>query len=133
MKKLLISLAVTASIIAIPARATSQTTILTILPTATTTMTIAGYIAEYSAEFGVASSTLNAVIKCESGGDKNAVGDFGTSFGLVQIHLPSHPELTKDQAFDPAFSIRYLAKKISENKGSMWTCYRQFKLSTSIP
>ena len=91
-------------------------------------MTIAGYIAEYSAEFGVASSTLNAVIKCESGGDKNAVGDFGTSFGLVQIHLPSHPELTKDQAFDPAFSIRYLAKKISIGHGYLWTCFRALRV-----
>ena len=132
MKKLLISLGVTASIILIPARAISQTSPLTILPTATTTMTIAGYIQEYAAQYGVSASLLNRVILCESGGDKNAIGDHNTSFGLVQIHLPDHPKITKDKAFDPDFSIRYLARKISQGKGSMWTCFRSLKLSTDL-
>lgn len=32
------------------------------------------------------------------------------SFGLSQIHLPDHPDVTYEQAIDPEFSIEYMAK-----------------------
>ena len=93
-------------------------------------MTIAGYIQEYAEKYDVSASLLDHVIFCESGGNPKAIGDHNTSFGLVQIHLPAHKDITKDQAFDPAFSIEYLAKEISENHGSMWTCFSIHRLST---
>ena len=33
---------------------------------------------------------LACVIRRESGGNPNAVGDHGTSIGLMQIHVPAH-------------------------------------------
>lgn len=45
------------------------------------------------------------------------------SYGLVQIHLPAHPNITKAQAIDPEFAIDFLAKNLSKGKGAMWTCY----------
>ena len=125
MKKILISLVLAASIIAIPARATS-TASLPIQPN-----TIAGYIQQDAAEFGVNPDIMNRVIQCESGGDPLAIGDHGTSFGLVQIHMPDHPEVTTTEAFNPAFAVRYLAQKIGSGQGHIWTCFKRMKLSTS--
>jgi len=36
------------------------------------------------------------------------VGDSGTSFGPFQIHLPAHPGVTRAEAEDPAFAVRYM-------------------------
>lgn len=53
------------------------------------------------------------------------VGDREESYGLAQIHLPVHPNVTKKQATDPEFAIDFLAKNLKQNKGNMWTCYKQ--------
>ena len=76
-------------------------------------------------KYGVNRSLLAQIIKCESGSNPNAVGDHGTSFGLVQIHLPAHPNITKEQALDPEFSTDYLAKQISIGNANMWSCYKK--------
>ncbi len=44
------------------------------------------------------------------------------SWGLAQIHLPAHPEVSKEQATDPEFAIDFLVKNVSEGKAYMWTC-----------
>lgn len=31
------------------------------------------------------------------------------SYGIAQIHLPSHPNITKEQALNPEFSIQWMA------------------------
>lgn len=76
----------------------------------------------------VSPDLVRRVIGCESNWDAAAKGDFRankpTSFGLVQIHLPAHPDITKEQALDPYFSIDYLVKKLSQGEGEQWTCYR---------
>lgn len=74
-------------------------------------------------KYKVSAITLSQVIKCESGFDPNKVGDHGTSFGLVQIHLPAHPTITKEQALDPFFSAEFIARSFAQNKQSMWSCY----------
>jgi hypothetical protein len=51
-------------------------------------------------------------------------GDREQSFGLVQIHLPAHPSISKAQALDPEFAIDFLAKNLHGGRGAMWTCYR---------
>ena len=83
-------------------------------------------INEYSLKYGVSASVIRKVIACESGYNPRAVGDHSKSFGLVQIHLPSHPSVSKDQALDPEFSVDFLAEKLSKGKGSMWTCFRKW-------
>lgn len=52
-------------------------------------------------------------------------GDREQSFGLVQIHLPAHPSISKDQALDPEFAVDFLAKSIKEGNARMWSCYNQ--------
>ena len=74
--------------------------------------------------YSVSQETLYRTIKCESSFNPQAVGDHGTSFGIAQIHLVAHPDITKKQALDPSFSIDYLAKSIKNGKGRMWTCFK---------
>jgi hypothetical protein len=81
---------------------------------------------------------MEAIIGCESGWDtaiqskhtyqeRNVpkgyeVGDREQSFGLVQIHLPAHPSISKEQAKDPEFALEFLAKNLAAGKAGMWTC-----------
>ena|SRR3990167_1506164 len=87
--------------------------------------TIQQLITLYALKYNVNESIIRKVVSCESNYKENAVGDKGKSFGLVQIHLPSHPYVSKEQAFDPDFSLDFLAKNIAKGKGKMWTCWRR--------
>lgn len=91
-------------------------------------------------EYGVNRETMIAIINCENRywkPDQQSLhtyktdrpelgvkaGDRELSFGLVQIHLPSHPNITYDQAIDPEFAIEFLASNLAKGKGRMWSCY----------
>lgn len=65
-----------------------------------------------------------AVALAESGGRPDAVGDGGTSFGLWQIHLPAHPEVSQACALDPGCAAS-AAARIS-NGGVDWTPWTTF-------
>lgn len=91
-------------------------------------------------EYKVNAQTMLAVIGCESQYQIDiqshhtyhegnvpkgySVGDREQSFGLVQIHLPVHPNITKEQAIDPEFAVDFLAKNLSAGRGGMWSCYK---------
>ena len=68
-------------------------------------------------------------IDCESGFDPLAVGDHGLSHGLVQIYEPAHPNITLEQAYDPVFSLQYMAIAWGQGQEDQWTCYRQLAAS----
>lgn len=74
--------------------------------------------------YGVSLLALTNTLQCESKLNPHAIGDHGHSYGIAQIHMPSHPNITKTQALDPAFAIDWTAKQFSEGKSSMWTCAR---------
>ena len=76
-----------------------------------------------SALYGVDPIIPIVIVERESSYKINAVGDGGNSYGLVQIHLPSHPSITKEQALDPYFAIDFLVLNLSKGKCKMWsTC-----------
>lgn len=85
---------------------------------------ISELIHQKSLKYNVSEAVINTVVRCESSFNPSAVGDNGTSFGLVQIHQPSHPNITKQQAFDPDFALEFLASELSKGNGRIWTCYR---------
>jgi hypothetical protein len=62
---------------------------------------------------------------CESNLDSSMVGDNGQSYGIAQIHLPSHPNITKEQALDKQFAIEFTAKQFAKGNAKLWTCYRK--------
>lgn len=82
-------------------------------------------IGAYAHRYGVDPAVMEAVIRCESHLNASVRGDKGHSRGLAQISDIYHPEVTDAQAFDPYFSIEFLARYLSEGKGSQWTCWRQ--------
>lgn len=61
--------------------------------------------------------------RCESGLNPSAIGDGGSSVGLFQIHLRSHPQVSREEALDPYFAAEWSAQKFAENP-RIWTCYR---------
>lgn len=71
-------------------------------------------IAEKAKETGVPASLISAVINQESGFNPNAsnVSDKERSYGLGQINLNAHPEITKEQATDPGFAINFVANRL---------------------
>lgn len=70
-------------------------------------------------EFGVATSTLRNLVTSES--QWNPKSDNGFDRGLVQINRKYNPEITDKQAFDPEFSLRFAAEKISKGEAWKWT------------
>ncbi len=68
-----------------------------------------------------------ATIGCESGFVADDVGDNGTSFGIVQIHLIAHPDISKSDALNPYFALHWMAEQWSNNNAKIWTCYRQYE------
>lgn len=77
--------------------------------------------------YGVQPLLMKRIIECESSFNPDAVGDNGTSFGLAQIHLPAHPDITKEQATNPDFAIEFMAKALAKGQGQMWTCYNMMQ------
>jgi len=96
------------------------------------TTSIATLISLAAKKYDIAPETLHDTLFCESSLDPLAEGDVSTSteiattsWGIAQIHLPAHPEISKAEALDPAFSIDYMAHQISLGNGpKLWTCYR---------
>lgn len=82
-------------------------------------------IDQYSAFYQIDEADFAATLECESGLDPEAVGDHGTSLGIAQIHLPAHPDITKEEALDPDFALDWAAKQFSLGHQTMWTCWRE--------
>lgn len=74
-------------------------------------------------------NTINCESEFVSGQSRipNKTGPNGRedSWGIAQIHLPSHPDVSKEEALDPSFSIEWMIKKWAEGKAGRWTCARQ--------
>lgn len=77
---------------------------------------------------GVSPEKVVNTIQCESEFNPDAVGDGGTSFGLSQIHLPSHPSIKREQALNPDFAIHFIVSEFKAGRASKWTCYRKLYL-----
>lgn len=73
-------------------------------------------------------SRFMATLTCEGGWNATSTGDHNTSFGLAQIHLPAHPDVSKDEALDPIFSLNWAAQNFSKNP-LIWSCYRRLYAS----
>lgn len=81
-------------------------------------------IEHYATAYGVNEDVMYNVIKCESSLNPKAVGDGGQSRGLSQIHRPSHPHITDEQAFDEDFAIEFMAREMSQGNAWKWSCWK---------
>lgn len=73
-----------------------------------------------------------ATLKCEgdfyNGQSKilNPEGPNGyeDSWGVVQIHLPSHPTITKEQALNPFWALNWMSNEwASKGNKKIWSCW----------
>jgi soluble lytic murein transglycosylase-like protein len=99
-------------------------------------------IDQYAKKYSVDPSEMRAVINCESGFDPSTQsmvpapsGPNGRedSWGLAQIHLPAHSDISRAQAVDPDFALNFMAYNFSVGNKSIWTCYTQLKSGGKIP
>ena len=97
-------------------------------------MTIPELIEFYSIVYNVENELVTKIIDCESGFNPTIQSNYykdgvrEKSFGLAQINLPSHPNITYEQAVNPVFAVGFLARNLSEGNGSMWrTCWNKHK------
>lgn len=76
-----------------------------------------------------------AVIDCEDPGwivDKQSEyidkkGHREQSYGLMQINLPAHPDITYAEAINPYFALHWAAGEWQAGRQYQWTCWRRFK------
>lgn len=102
-------------------------------------------IEEMATKYGVRYDSLLETIKCEA--PKTSTGLFDptaqslfedskglreNSWGVTQINLTAHPDVTKEKATDARWSIEWIAHQFSLDHASMWTCWRQLKSSGKI-
>lgn len=143
---------VTTNVDAVTAPVATQTTVTPVIEVKTVAPTtkvvvprlsnaeIDSKVSTAATKYGVSAATMRAIINCENrdliptlqSGHYYKEGNrwgFSTttrekSFGIVQIHLPDHPEVSYEQATDADFSIDFLAKYISQGKVRQWSCYK---------
>lgn len=85
-----------------------------------------------ASEFHVKPQTMINVINCEdTTWDPTKQSDIvrggvrEESYGLSQINLPSHPDITKSQSQEPEFAIEFMAKEMAAGHANKWSCYRK--------
>lgn len=81
-------------------------------------------VKEYATLYNLNYSHFRATLYCESRLNPRAVGDGGNSYGIAQIHLPSHRDVTRENALEPDWAIRWAAQQWAKGGQGMWTCYR---------
>lgn len=86
--------------------------------------TVPELITEYAGLYNLNEVVLRNTLYCESKLNPKAIGDHGASYGVAQIHLPSHPNISAEEALDPDFAIRWTAQQFSKGNQGMWSCYR---------
>lgn len=109
-----------------------NTTVEAELPPPVTHQSVQELVTYFSKQYKVSPVVMTRVMKCENpeGNPKlqsriiNKKGVREKSYGLVQIHLPSHPEVSYAQATNAEFSVEFLAKGLKNNP-RQWSCYRK--------
>lgn len=83
------------------------------------------YLWYASAREGIDITTVLSVVRCESNFDKGAEHHSSKedSYGIFQINLRAHPEITKEQALDPLWSTKFAMDQITKGHWSIWSCY----------
>lgn len=106
-------------------------------------------ISKYAAEYGVKERSMVKTIQCEnpeldpklqSRARYTAdhpewgvrAGDRELSWGIVQVHLPSWPEISLEQAQDADFSVRFMAQMFADGKANHWSCWKSLKAAGVI-
>ncbi len=83
-------------------------------------------------KFNLPAQKFLSVAKCESGlvsQQSKIIRKDGTrenSWGIWQIHLTAHPDITRAQAMNIIWSTNWAAKEWQKGNETKWTCYNNF-------
>lgn len=86
-------------------------------------------------KYGLNYQHFYATLDCESEGfkdvaiqsqvpDRSSPNGLEQSYGISQVFLPEHPDITKEQAIDPVWAINYAGELFSEGKEHQLHCYK---------
>jgi hypothetical protein len=71
-------------------------------------------IAKAELDHGIPNHLVGKLVHLESNDDPVAIGTVDPGdFGLGQIHLSSHPEVTEAEAIDPSFAVPWVARYLA--------------------
>ena len=70
--------------------------------------------------------TLNCENQFRAKGQSEHVykGEREDSWGSAQINLYWNPTISREQAEDPEFAIKFMAEQWSKGNAKLWTCWR---------
>lgn len=96
-------------------------------------MTVSELISHYSQLYAVSENRMIDTIKCESQFNETVqsyainpkTGNRENSWGLAQINLDYNPTVTKAEATNKVFAVRFLAQGFKAGHADRWSCYRQ--------
>lgn len=94
------------------------------------TSSVRNYVEQEAITAGVDPKIAISIVKCESGfvpqQSKHLTkeGIREDSWGIWQIHLPSNPEVTREQAMDVEWSTAWSLKMIKAGEAHLWSCYK---------
>ncbi len=85
-------------------------------------------ISKYANEYNIDPVLLEKVMKCESSGNQNAIGDGGKARNVMQFHEPTFNQFEKQLGEDLNYNsmhdqIKLSAYMFSKGKQSHWTCF----------
>lgn len=96
-----------------------------ILSGSTTPAIIRDYIVVEALASNVNPQLAIGIATAESRLNPNAVGDYGTSVGLFQIHLPAHQDVSEEQAKNIIFSTEWSMNQLSQGNCQIWSTCQQ--------
>lgn len=82
-------------------------------------------------QYGLGDVFFNT-LQCESQGfqniqskvpNANGPGGYENSWGVAQIDLDYHPEVTRQEALNVEFSIRWAARAFAAGQAHLWACW----------
>lgn len=90
-------------------------------------------VEKYATKYGVSKERMWRTIRCENSELDfdlqsriiNSKGIREQSYGISQIHLPSNPSVSYEEATNPEFAVEFMAKNFAAGRASMWSCYRK--------
>lgn len=102
------------------------------MPTLSSPADIGAFVEEQDKENNLSGRMYNTLYR-ESAGWQNIQSKIPVeggpngredSWGICQIHLPDHPNISKAQALDVRFCVAYTVKQFKEGNARQWTEYR---------
>lgn len=101
------------------------------LPQVASPPAVKAYVENQAKDEGLSPELISNIVNCESGYVpqqskfvRNGIRE--DSWGIWQIHLPSHKDITREQAMDIIWSTNWAIQQIKAGKIKMWSCYSNF-------